>query len=117
MDQINKPFEVRVSLGFGEFLVFKNCTIVNQNECEDVCQLNWISQEKHIEYLPYWKWFWEEIFDLDTLCYEPDDKTNISIEIDGVNIPIESLTFVRVGCVEDAISLNIGGNVEWDIKF
>ena len=92
MDQINEPFEVRVFLGFGESMVFENCTIVNQNECEDVCQLTWISQEKHIEYLPYWKWFWEEIFDLSTLRETKSENIGC-IVIDGMEIPIRTLTF------------------------
>lgn len=91
MDQINEPFEVRVSLGFGEFLVFGNCTIVNQNECEDVCQLTWISQEKHIEYLPYWKWFWEEIFDRD-IPRKIQQRVGF-ITIDGMMIPVKDLEF------------------------
>ena len=92
MSRMKEPFEVRVFLGFGEHLVFENCTIVNENECDDVHQLTWISESKRIEYLPYWKWFWEEIFDLDTLRFKSCGGDG-SIFIDGIEIPFKTITF------------------------
>jgi len=94
-EKISTPFEVRIPLEYGESLVFGNCRIVEERDNGDITELVWSSDDRHVEYLPYWRWFWEEIFDLDTLVHE-EDKSCI-IEVNGIKIPVKDLKYSVVG--------------------
>lgn len=86
-------FDVQIYLGYGEMIVFHNAILRDEHSDNETKRYDFRASTKTVEYLPYWQWFWENIFDseLHTSDINGNKKDRV-IKIGDLEIPIRSFS-------------------------